>query len=258
MGTKSKKNVIKYFIIIPAEVFTENYEVINDNIIEKYKLENILCFNTEQLTRKEERITNFINLTKKNIKILDYSEEHQHILKDNNIDSFVLPYLFNYYDLYYNDINIPLEENINTKTYNICMIGNNSERRLNLQIDIKNKGLDIKNIIGWMANRDRIVFKNKILVNCHYEEDYKIIEQIRINRCIFNKMIVISEEGIYHNDIYLSKYIIFCKYEDIADKVKEVYDNYSYYVNLIYKDFDINKVINYQNNIVKNFIDYIK
>ena len=44
---------------------------------------------------------------------------------------------------------------------------------------------------------------------------------MRINRCVFNKVIVISETGRNDESLFLKDYIIFVKYEDIEEKVKK-------------------------------------
>ena len=72
-----------------------------------------------------------------------------------------------------------------------------------------------------------------------------INEQIRINRCIFNKMIVISEKGLDDELLYLKDYIIFCEYDKLVDKTIEVLNNYDEYYQKIYGNFNLNEIDNY-------------
>ena len=71
--------------------------------------------------------------------------------------------------------------------------------------------------------------QHKILINIGYDPSYKIFESIRCDRCIFNKMIVISEQK-ENIDLYgLKDYMIFEDYNKIVDKAIEVLNNYEFY-----------------------------
>ena len=52
--------------------------------------------------------------------------------------------------------------------------------------------------------------------------NYNIFEEIRCNRCIYNDMIVISENSIFSDKIKskFNKNKIFCKYDDIINTIK--------------------------------------
>ena len=95
-------------------------------------------------------------------------------------------------------------------------------------------------IIKLKMNKDK--WLNTLI---QYEEDYTINEQIRINRCIFNKMIVISQTGRNDNLLYLKDYIIFCKYENIVEKTIEVLNNYKFYYDKIFNNFNLRKINTY-------------
>lgn len=83
--------------------------------------------------------------------------------------------------------------------------------------------------------RDKELFKHKILINVHFSEDYRITEQIRINRCIYNKMIIISETSDYQHLILLKDKIIFCDYNNIIDTVNNTIKNYNEIYNKLYR-----------------------
>ena len=164
--------------------------------------------NTEQATRPD-----ILEILGDVTNIYDYSEENIYILKTLKPDcNFkLLPYKRNPSEI----LNIP-------KTNWIAMVGNNSPRRNVIQ----DRLWGVNNIVGWGLSRDRELFKHKILINVHYHSDYAITEQIRINRCIHNKMIVISETSKHQELIALKDKIIFCDYDDIVKTVTHVMKNY--------------------------------
>ena len=55
------------------------------------------------------------------------------------------------------------------------------------------KTVPIDIVAGWGQERDQELFKHKILVNIGLSHDRMIFEALRCYRCLFNKMIVISE-----------------------------------------------------------------
>jgi len=140
------------------------------------------------------------------------------------------------------------------KIKNICFIGDlNSNHRKNI---LNNKRLINKiDIIGrYGKNRDQLLFKYKILLNLHYDNNYNVLEELRINRCIFNKMIVISENSIDQNKYILKNNMIFSSYDKIIDTVIDVLDNYDYYYKKLFSKFNLNKI----NKVLKNNIKYLK
>jgi hypothetical protein len=166
-----------------------------------------ILLNTEQMTRNElipdERIRH----------IYDYSEENIEIMR------LLDPYR-KYKHLAYKENPNEILEIAKTKWF--AMIGNNSPRRHKMKHLIW--GLD--NITGWGNDRDTRLFEYRVLINVHYDEMYKIVEQLRINRCVYNKMIVISERGTYPELIKLKKGIIYCDYNEIPKVALEVKLNY--------------------------------
>ena len=106
------------------------------------------------------------------------------------------------------------------------MIYGQSYYRQKIINELQNKGINIDIISGWKKERDEKLFTYKILLNLCNEKDYKIFESLRCDRCIFNKMIVISDKKDDMYSYYLKDYIIFEDYNKIADKAIEVLNNY--------------------------------
>tara|TARA_B100002051_G_scaffold104070_1_gene99395 strand:+ start:71 stop:337 length:267 start_codon:yes stop_codon:yes gene_type:complete len=66
--------------------------------------------------------------------------------------------------------------------------------------------------------------------------------------------LIVSENGKNIENTFIKKYIIYCNYEEIADKVKEVYNNYETFYNRIYSDFDLSYINDYYNKFYSDFI----
>lgn len=197
-------------------------------------LNNIYILNTEQLTREEElnRIQCYIT---NNIKIIDYSKSNIYCLKSKNINNNILyiPYLVNHNEIYNYD-----------KIYDIAYIGhfvNEKSYRMTIINSLKKLGVQTNEIKGYTIERDNLLFRYKILLNIHYNETYNVFEQMRCNRCIFNKVIVITQKSI-DIDFELKEYIIESEYDNLVDTTINVINNYKYYYDKLFSNFDIDKI----------------
>jgi len=189
------------------------------------ELINIKCylFNTEQLS-KEEWIQ---RLSINPIKIIDYSLANIRCLLPYRQDIYYLPYMVNRYEI----LNYE-------KIYDIACIGCWTD---SYRLDITNKIPNINIIEGYGEQRDDQLFRHKILLNVHFNNQFQIFEQMRCNRCIMNKMIVITEKSL-DVDFELKKYIIECEYDELVSTTQKVLENYEYYYNMLFSDFDIDKI----------------
>ena len=207
-------------------IFLQNMDNILKNIDSQNT--NIYLVNTEQLSSNihNHRLNNY----PKNIKMLDYSRANMKYY-DGYYTKF-LSYQLNYDEIY----NLP-------KQNDICIMSGESPYRRNIINEITNKGYNIDIISGWKKERDAKLFTYKIILNISFKEDYKIFEALRCDRCIFNRMIVISDKK-EDMDLYnLKDYVIFEDYDKIADKAIEVLNNYDmYYKKLGLDTLDLNKL----------------
>lgn len=187
--------------------------------------EKCYFINTEQLTR--DTWLNYIKELKRfhpKLKLLDYSYQNVKILNENGIKSTYLPYqkykpeIFNF-----------------EKIYDVAIVGlnlkkNRHKHRNNIYHLLKEKGVKINNICGFnLEDRDIPLFQHKILLNIHFNENYKIYEEMRCTRCTLNNMIVITEESDNLSEYMYYDKIIEVKYEEIVDKTIEVLENYDHY-----------------------------
>lgn len=205
----------------------------------KVNLNNIYYVNFEQLTINGKnsghdmltKVIFFSNLFQ-NYKLLDYSVGNISILKEHNIKSVCLPYQVNHDEIFDYE-----------KIYNFAICCTWNSRVANIYHLIANKygnSHSIGNPIMWGQERDNILFRTKVLANVHYrEKDYNILEEIRITRCILNKIIVVSEYSLEYDKYPLSKYVLFTEYENMVNKIQDVLDNYEEYYKKIYENFDI-------------------
>ena len=197
-------------------------------------INNIYILNTEQLTRNGElnKIQFYIA---NNIKIIDYSKSNIYCLTSKNINNNILymPYLVNYNEIYNYD-----------KIYDIAYIGHFIDERnyrMNIINSLNKSNIKTNEIKGFDIERDNLLFRYKILLNIHYNEEYNIFEQMRCNRCIFNKVIVITQKSS-DIDFELKEYIIECEYNKLVETTISVINNYTYYYNKLFANFDIDKI----------------
>lgn len=252
------KNSYKYFEdyimsivnLIKAEVVLFDYNInlsfsINKNYIfmqnvnNNFFLENnnnsnnnFFLINTEQLS--VENLKKQINGLNKNIIIIDYSIANFKYY-DESFTKFLLPYQVNQNEI----IN---ESKIN----DICLIGtegNIPSNRQNIINLLKEKNIFVDIVSGFGKERDDKLFKYKIILNIEYISDkYKIFESFRCDRCVYNKMIVISDmkEDIEKHHLY--EYVIFVNYDKIVEKVIEILNDYETCHHKLFSNFNLKEI----------------
>lgn len=214
----------------------------NSDIIKKSYI-----INTEQLSRNDElnRIKEYIN---QGYKIIDYSLGNIKIL--NNANTVYLPYLVN-----------PNEIKELNKLNEIVMIQPNNDLRTDYLNFVKSLNIiPISTVSGWKEERDNKLFQYKILLNIHYSDVYDIYESMRCDRCVFNKMIILSEksdERSVPDDI--KKYVIeFNNKEELTDKLNSIKNDFNNYYNSMFNDFNLDTVKNARLEFLKTFLKSIK
>jgi SAM-dependent methyltransferase len=208
-------------------------------IFEKYDIStftNIFLINTEQLCRPIENLLfKNINSYPSNVKMIDYSYSNFKY-KNDTFKKYLLPYQINYHEIY--DFK---------KSKDICIISDNatyisSPKRQKMVDILKNKGINVDIVTGYLRERDIILFEYKIILNISYSDEYKIFETFRCDRCIYNKMIVISDIKENIDEYYLKDYVLFEEYDKIPDKVCDVINNYDVYYKNLFDDFSFETI----------------
>jgi len=209
---------------------------------------NIYLLNIEQLSNKNKYNVHIVMYNEKqNINIIDYSYANLKYYSNLKNKILYLPYQINY------------DEIIQTsKIKDICLIGDViPENRQNIIDLLKEKNINVDIITGFGEKRDEDLFKYKIILNISFLKDFTIFESIRCDRCIFNKMIVISDTKESIEKYHLKDYVIFGEYENIPDVVVNVLNNYDYYHNKLFKNFDLEKIGNKIDELSKDILEQL-
>lgn len=218
----------------------------NIKLLNQYKnmTEQFAYLNTEQFSsefHKKECIKNFQVLsnlsTNETVKLhpvihLDYSKKNIELIK-NQIKSgrfFLIPYGIN-----------PQEITTSIKKEKSgCFLGPMSPHREKILDQTKKEDMKINRLKGWGKERDNRLFKNAILINIHKDiSRFRVFEEIRCNRCLYNGMMVISEKSLMDTEHPLFKRISwFDGKEDFKRVVNNAFENYEEYL----KQFDFKKI----------------
>jgi hypothetical protein len=191
--------------------------------------------NTEQLTIPEH--LQYIVLLSPYIKLFDYSFANQKIASYYKKEMKVLPYTY-----------FPKEMLSLPKTQGICMIYPGKSIRRRIIIDqLRKEGIPVRVISGFGKKRDEELFQHQILLNIHFDKTYKIFEEMRCNRCIYHKMIVISETSLYDDENPLKGRYITVAYEHFIEKVKDVLKNFNKYKEELFGEWNPTEKISQSN-----------
>ena len=181
--------------------------------------EKCVYYNTEQLTRKYILSEVLKILKNENIlEIWDYSLANIEILKLNNIT---------------NTKHVPLESpewyikkiksfQLVDFEYDIGFCGTLSNRRNKILNELKSCGKKVNIVNRWGDDRDRELAKCKIILNIHFEDDYKIFESARCEPWLKIGIPVISEKSL-DDDVRC----IVSDYESLVQTVVDYLDNFN-------------------------------
>jgi hypothetical protein len=232
------KIIKSYDIAIICNVHPSLYNIIKNFFEKSKKKVELYFFNMEQLSHND----NETKLTDDIKNVVDYSYENISLYNEQNKKNIIY---FPYY--------VPKKEIYNyDKVYNVCTVGNLTDRRKKMIEKIPGINV-ISNLYG--QERDELLFRHKILVNIHAHEYFQIHESIRCDRCVLNKMIIITEKSIKYEENFLYKYMIYVDFDEIPDKIKDVTDNYEYYYKKIFIEQDFDIFMNKYEDKIKSIYD---
>jgi hypothetical protein len=204
------------------------------DVMKEVKVAKQFLLNTEQLSQPN--CLEKMRAIPCQIEIIDYSLANMVYLTNGETGSrrvHYLPYMVNPLEIY------PEIE----KTDGIAVTGCwNSPRRSHIKSLLALSGLPVSVVGGFgFSERDSVLFKHRILLNVHYSPDYRIFEQFRCNRCILNRMIVISETS-EDVDFELRPYMIECPYSDLVEVAMKVMENYDEVYAQLFATFDLDAI----------------
>lgn len=240
---------IKSLLLLKNSVF-KTYERPEDIVIDENKIyifiqllypifygkRNVYIFNTEQLTVEMHR-TRIINVLGKNI-IIDYNYENIEYLKRyvhlKEEDYIIFPVIRHSSMIYMTPM----------KIYDIAFIGGVTQRREQILKQLNDyKVLIITNKLDGEHMFMSELVKAKILLNIHAYEDRKITETIRCYPCLFNGILVVSEESydmtITHACNPCNNSIHFTQYDNLVQKCRDVLLNYDELMHHLINQYDV-------------------
>jgi hypothetical protein len=214
----------------------------------------IVFLNVEMLS-EDTRMNQVISLITAGIPILDYSLSNMTFLKlymeDNKIQSNVstiyLPYQYNLRD------QMQIENIDGVYTYDVGIINalpkqdasvssKLTYRRTRLWEQLQATGWKCINILGWGEERDEKLKRCKVIINVHHFECFNIFEQIRCDRLVFAKKIVVSDKSVFTESYDLLGNVLWEDYDNIIPRTKEVLENFDMYNNIM-KSLSMDAVI---------------
>jgi len=103
------------------------------------------------------------------------------------------------------------------------------------------------------------IYRNtKVLINIHQTDYHDTFEELRCLPALYNGVLVIAEKSALYNLIPYSDLIIWCEYENIYQKTREVLDNYEQFHSNIFTLRNINILQTLHINNVKTIQDIIR
>ena len=229
LPSKLKAGTYKYIISIQTLLF--DLSSTTDGKIDR---KNIFVLNMEQYPVRHLDI--IVHWLGQGVSVIDYSLGNIKILNDHTNSKYsnvihYLPYL------YYPTDGIFGGSNVNSnKTIPVVYTGTVTGHRNEKLHMLKQKGLNVIAANGFGKERDEQCVKSDVLLNLHAAKHYTIFEVLRCYRCIFNKMIIVSEDISHHEFLDdIDKYVIFCKDDqELSKKLKNVLENVQAYKDKIY------------------------
>lgn len=152
----------------------------------------IILYNIEQMTRDTMLSTSVERMSLPDImEVWDYSSANASILKNYGLK------------VRHVQMKLSLDTIIKYRNYrvepeyDIAFCGQMSEYRQNILTKLQEKGKTVKIIDGdYSGQRDVDIGKAKLLINIHYNENYRIFESIRCEPWIASGMKVLSESSL--------------------------------------------------------------
>lgn len=214
----------------------------------------MIYLNVEMLSEIK-RMDQVVSLIKSGIKIADYSLSNLTFLKlymeenkiPSNASTIYLPYQYSLRD------QIQLENIDGVYKYDVGIINAlpkqdasvNSAltyRRTRLWEQLQATGWKCINILGWGAARDDLLKRCKVIINVHHFECFNIFEQIRCDRLVFAKKIVVSDKSMFIENYDLLGNVLWEDYDNIIPRTKDVLEKFDMYNNIM-KSLSMDAVI---------------
>jgi hypothetical protein len=239
-----------------ADIFilTQMWLDLNSLSTEIVRSGRMIYLNVEMLSEIK-RMDQVVSLIKSGIRVADYSLSNLTFLKlymeenkiQSNASTIYLPYQYSLQD------QIQIENIDGIYKYDVGIINAlpkqdasvNSAltyRRTRLWDNLQATGWKCINILGWGAERDELLKRCKVIINVHHFECFNIFEQIRCDRLVFAKKIVVSDKSMFMDNYDLLGNVLWEDYDNIIPRTKDVLENFDMYNNIM-KSLSMDAVI---------------
>lgn len=206
----------------------------------------IFLLNTEQTTR-DKLMNNLVykDINKYNVHIIDYSLENIKIIKNvfPNIKYIHFPFPFE----------ICNEEDIDKNKDVISLKSSLYRRNIINSLDVKVNDFLNK----WGEERDEIISQHKVLLNIHFDKNYKIFESIRCFQALKYRTLIVSERSVEDEKTLFKDYIFFVDIKDMNTKLNDVLSNYEKYYSEIFSEKNIINIKKVLKDIYKKQYIYL-
>jgi hypothetical protein len=217
----------------------------------KNVFKRVIIFNTEQNTRNTYYLEHILNMMKMGFKIMDYhlgnielmNKMTNHQYKDKIL---YLPPLYCPDDKLYES----------KKSKDICFVGTLTDYRQKL-LKRLGKRFNIDTIQDFGEIRDKNMSKYKILLNLHADPDYQVFETIRCYRCVFNKILVISQQKLIKENSEIESFCYFSNDDNLERTIDLILSNYDKIISEKYKNIDIDYFRDWSKKKMENFIKIV-
>jgi hypothetical protein len=119
-------------------------------------------------------------------RIWEYSPANMPYWKEHNVDAQYVPIGY-----------VPQLTRINPALYpdiDILFYGSVSPRRLKILQELQRiPGIKVQIGMGFGKERDPLIARSKVILNCHYYESPKLFEQVRVSYLLSNRKCVVCE-----------------------------------------------------------------
>lgn len=173
---------------------------------------SVSILNTEQLTRVwyiQKYKSDILRLLLNDVTptIYDYSSVNSNLTPFNLKVERIIPYRADPTEIPDYKINVE---------YDVAFLGTMSDRRGKILNELEERGVKVREIKAWGEERDAQVQSCKVIINIHYDEDYKIYESIRCDRWLAFGKVVVSEDSL---ETPTDPNLIISSYDDLVKTV---------------------------------------
>jgi len=164
--------------------------------------------------------------------VIEYSNtNYNHILNSNFFNDYIKKNIVIEPTL----LDINFSKGVREKTIAL-FTPNNNQRRDSMLNELKKSNSNVEVVSNCFKNDDllKLYEKTKILVNIHQTDHHHTLEGLRVLPALSQGVLIVSENVPLKDSIPYHEYIIWSNYENLAETVKNVEDNYEEYFNQVF------------------------